>query len=566
MNTPWFFLSYASIDRDYDQHVENFFSKLLKTVRWVAQVKASDFPDEDIGFCALHMSEGTIWDAELCHKLNSCGVLVCLYSDAYFKSKQCGKEFEIFRTRLNNHTSDKGTPARIIPVLWLVEEDFDESYLPTALEPIHYKCSGFEDAVNQGGIFSYLAIHANNPTKYDVYVRNLARRIFDAVHDKPELPPLRDAFDFETTVNAFADYSGRRTKVVEGSSESEKEAAQIDFSAKPISLTKIKLRWNSDASIDVKIERRLKSKVESTSVLQVDVGATEYVDSGLRPATTYVYKISTTDKLNGHTRSTTATVKTLPIPILWYMLVAASLLIIGSVAFTFRCSLSPRFCTPTPTPTPTPLPISEKLEERFHQKPNNASGWLKDGDWEYPVQAWSTVPGRDGDQIDRALLVKGATPGFTKDAFDNFDASFTISHVEGTSIGWYLRAQKKDDQIFGYRFVLRKRSDNSLFLDAIAEGAPFRRISPPGCYVPVLEYKKRPDDDIEVKVKAIGNQISYTFLLSNPHSEQLPNTKPVGCEPFKAESTSSMDAGYIGFFAEAGSVFKVEDLFVHRMK
>ena len=560
MNTPWFFLSYASISEEYDQQVEVFFSDLLNAVRASAQLKKNKVPDEDIGFMAFQIPDGAEWPAELWNKLNSCRVLVCLYSDAYFKSEHCGREFEIFRNRLNDYIRSRGVPPYppIMPVRWFVPEGFNERSLPTALKSIQCKLSGFDEATNHRGIYYYLAIHANQGPNYHEYVTKLAERITRAAGLHPPLPVLRKVESyFQTAENAFADYLAASTEPDDGL----EDTSDFDFSAEAISPTKIKLRWKSGAASKMKIERRLESKGEFRSVPEVNVGAAEYVDSRLRPSTTYVYRISAAD--NGHISTATGTATTRPIPVHWYIIVGVVVVIIASLAFSFRCVLNPRFCEKPAIP----LPISEGFTDRFERKADGDTGWLKEGNWDYPRNYWSTVPGRDGDPVDRALLVKGVTPGFTKDAFDNFEASFRISHLEGKTVGWFLRAQKKDGKVLGYRFVLEKRSDNTLFLYVSDESTPSREISPPGCNVPIYEYKKRPNDDIEVKAEAIGNEITYSFQLSNPNAGELPDTLPVRCdEPFKDGSKSFIVAGHVGFFADADSVFKVEDLFVRRMK
>jgi hypothetical protein len=566
MSTPWFFLSYATVSPKQDRQVEEFFADLVEAMRATAPLKANECPDEDIGFCAPQISQGTNWGAELCQKLNSCRVLVCLYSEAYLQSKQCGREFTIFQNRLNEYPRAKGVrpPDLIIPVIW--RKNFDERKLPAALKSIQYKNSGSEDTTNQEGVYYYLEIQNNKGPKYYTYVDKLAKTITEAGRLKPPLPCLTNAIDFETTESAFEAYtkaSPKQDEVIERSGELQTKPTQIDFSAKAISLTKIKLQWKTDESVNVTIERRMEAKGEFRSIAEVDIGTTEYVDSGLRPFTTYVYQISASDNGNRQIRSKQATVTTRSIPVHWYITVASAFVIMATLAFSFRCALSPRFCEKSAIP----LPISEGFTDRFERKADGAPGWLKEANWDYPANYWSTVPGRDGDPVDRALLVRGVTPGFTKDAFDNFEASFRISHLEGKTVGWFLRAQKKDGKILGYRFVLEKRSDNTLFLYVSDESTPSREISPPGCNVPIYEYKKRPNDDIEVKVKAIGNEITYSFQLSNPNAGELPDTLPVRCdEPFKDGSKSFIDAGHVGFFADADSVFKVEDLFVRRMK
>ena len=446
MNTPWFFLSYVSIRPEHDLQVKKFFTDLVGAVRDHAQVKANEFPDEDIGFCALQIPPGTDWTAVLPQRLSSCRVLVCLYSKAYFKSKQCGREFEIFRNRLNEHYGYKGTqlPPLIIPVPWVVSKNFDERFLPTALKPIQYKYSGFEDARNAKGIYYFLKISAKHKTNYDEYVENLAEIITNGAYLDPCLRVFENPIDFENTVNAFADYSDKPTSRDSPLPDPQPESAQSDFSGEAISPTKIKLRWKSDAFSNVTIERRLESQSKFKSIPRVNIDANEHVDSVLRPATTYVYKLCAADKSNGHLHYDTATVKTLPLPFFWYIVVIAGLLVLASLALRFRCSI-PGFCHESVPIVPKAQPLIETREWEDHFDRNPAAGanvWLRSGEWTYPTDKWTTVKGRDKSDKDRALIVEGTTPGLTTKIYDNFTATFTVSYLSGGKAGWFLRAEE----------------------------------------------------------------------------------------------------------------------------
>jgi hypothetical protein len=552
MNTPWFFLSYASISDEYDDQVRVFFSDLVKAVRVSGQLKKNEYSDEDVGFLAVQMPAGTDWSAELCNKLNSCCVLVCLYSTAYFKSEHCGREFQIFRSRLDEYIRARGIPpqAQIIPVLWFVPKDFDERLLPTALKRIQYKLSGFDETTNQRGIYYYLSIHGNKGSNYHEYVNDLADRITSAAGLNPPLSPLANDFDFQTAENAFAS-GDRQTK-----------PAQIDFFAEAISPTKIKLRWKSDAASKMKIERRLESKGEFRSVPEVNVGATEYVDSRLRPSTTYVYKISAAD--NGYISNATGTATTRPIPVHWYIIGAAVLVIMASLGFAFRCKI-PGICNP---------PIETvRWEEHFDRNPTAGPNvWLKSGEWTYPIDKWFTTNGLLGNSDnDKALVVEGTTPGLTTKVFDDFTATFTVAYLFGDKAGWFLRAEEEAGA--GYQFVLVKPAQpkDGFTLSVTPIGSPKSVFKTNTCTVSLPEYGQKDDDFIVVQVTAIKDEFTYLFTLRNPvplndlrPSVRVP--KPIGCSNLIKDEGRYLPSGRLGFFAVDGTRFRVEEITVTPLK
>jgi hypothetical protein len=657
MSTPWFFLSYASIDTKIDQHVVEFFTDLVNEVRVSAQLKKNKVTDDDIGFCASDIPQGSEWSKVLTTKLGSCRVLVCLYSKAYFESEPCGKEFWLFRNKFesNNLPPNSQSQFCVIPVLWVTDKNFHEGDLPQSLRSIHYKYSGYAEAVDAGGVY-YLKADSQDRSKYQNCLKTFVAGIKEAAERNHDLK-TEISFDFEAAFNAFVDppeaptgleaeftasrkvelkwednsggkggfiverlrtdssagftrmrtlkpgtttytnatvtpdktYRYRVCAVNSGGPSSWVESADVkvpllktppprDFSGEAISAHEIKLSWNSEATTTTKIERQLESATEAQRIAEVDAKTKEYLDSGLNPDTTYIYYVCASDSVDGDSRWVGVTVRTKPSPPPpppWpvppsYLVAAVLIVAISVLAFVFRCSISPGLCGPVPGPSPqvspTPLPISAEFSDRFEQKPNSTSGWVNDVEWSYPVGVWSTEPGRDGDTVDRALIVKGDQPGFTKRAFGDFKVHFTISHLEGAIAGWFLRAQTSNGAISGYRFTLKKGTDNKLFLEATAEGSKSINISPGGCNVALLRYKEKTDDYIDVEFKVKQNTFDYSFRLKNPDPNDPRSNLPVGCEMFKDESGNFIDRGHIGFFANTGSAFKVEDLIVTKLE
>lgn len=659
MSTPWFFLSYASISDRSDKEVEEFSSDLVGALRDAASLKKNEISAGDIGFYAPEMPEGANWSEELVEKLRSCRVLVCLYSDSYFRSPACGKEFKIFSSRIDAYV-DALEPAQrpqlILPVLWTTPTDFPNK-LPRAASELHYDNTHLDKLLNVGGLF-YLKTLATDKSEYNQYVVHLARTI-RKVAEKPVLPLLdRVPLLFEETWNAWVDppaapsgldaaevvtrqirltwegnsadekgfyierlrKGGRANNFVNvkelppsSSSFTDKVAAsgttyeyrvcaynsggcseytqviEVETSGQPpppmpsnlsavaVSPRQVELRWvdNSGGIGSFKIQRCDGSDRRRFSDLEkVHPGVTSYNDFELTPATTYVYRLRASDD-NGDSDFDEVTIKTPeppppPPPKLPYLIAAAAaaVVIIVATGLIFRCSIVPSFCA-VQAPPPATSPTTTKWDDRFMGKADgDEHGWIKDGDWDYPRELWTTATGRDGSEADRALVVQGTTPGFTRKAFNNFEAKFTISYLQGTRVGWFLRSGPGASQSSRYKFVLVKGAQPSagFYLYGQADGAPESKLSPPTCWVPISEYGE-PNDYIKVVVTAIKNEIIYKFTLMNPNpiTDRRTTIKTpitVGCEPFRDEGKSYIISGHLGFFAEGATVFKVEELFI----
>ncbi len=121
MSTPWFFLSYARTDSTGHEHLKKFYLDLAKEVRRIAGLD-KDTKETEIGFLdTTSIETGAHWREKIAGPLKNSRVFICLYSRGYFGSPFCGKEFEVFRTRVNDYVKNSppriDTPPLIIPVL-----------------------------------------------------------------------------------------------------------------------------------------------------------------------------------------------------------------------------------------------------------------------------------------------------------------------------------------------------------------------------------------------------------------------------------------------------------------
>jgi hypothetical protein len=114
----YFFTSYARRDdrRLVQQFHERFQAELERKVR--RSVNCTGFLDR------LSMEGGAHWRVELRRALQSSPIMLALWSDDYFDSRWCGREFAVFAERVRRATkSGEPPPACILPLRWLRLQD-----------------------------------------------------------------------------------------------------------------------------------------------------------------------------------------------------------------------------------------------------------------------------------------------------------------------------------------------------------------------------------------------------------------------------------------------------------
>jgi FxsC-like protein len=167
-NQPYFFLSYARTPRydpsdrnDPDRWVHRFYRDVCQNILALKNV-----PPASAGFMDRENRVGDIWPDELARALASCRVFVPLYSERYFASVHCGREWYAFRRRELSQWNGQ-TGSAILPVLWT---GMDERDFPPATSGLQYKHPSFGAHYAEDGLYGIM--------KLDRYRREYQRLVF----------------------------------------------------------------------------------------------------------------------------------------------------------------------------------------------------------------------------------------------------------------------------------------------------------------------------------------------------------------------------------------------------
>ncbi|HEX6184005.1 MAG TPA: TIR-like protein FxsC, partial [Pyrinomonadaceae bacterium] len=174
-----FFFSYSRRDAKGNPYLKEFHRRLALEVGQAAGVSAA-VDEADIGFFDTEGIEpGEKWPDKLAGALQSSKVFVCLYSNGYFKSEWCGKEFEVFRSRVAAYTPPSGRPAPrlIIPVLWDRRARLPEP-LPDAVTDLQYTHADFGAKYEVEGLAYFMKLKSKaNEAFVTRFIINLAEHI-----------------------------------------------------------------------------------------------------------------------------------------------------------------------------------------------------------------------------------------------------------------------------------------------------------------------------------------------------------------------------------------------------
>jgi FxsC-like protein len=201
--TPYFFLSYAhraglGPDDEFrrDRLVGRFREDLAEAVR--ALVRGSAAAAEPVGRDTS--ADDDTPPGRVSRALARCGSFVALYSNEYFSSEHCGKEWRAFANRIEaDRMLRRGRAQAIIPVLW---QPVSDDALPACARELRAPRLELGPAYSKYGL-NYLLRHLPEYRgEYEAVVLRLARRIMDVVeHEAParatrsvEFVGLDDAF------------------------------------------------------------------------------------------------------------------------------------------------------------------------------------------------------------------------------------------------------------------------------------------------------------------------------------------------------------------------------------
>nr|WP_269084267.1 TIR-like protein FxsC [Streptacidiphilus carbonis] len=184
---PYIFLSYAhahdplpvpmggdgSRPRPHPDHlVHKFFADLCALITELNDIAVA--VPSGVGFMDRHLRPGVQWTAELSQALAYCRVFVPLYSPRYFRSVNCGQEWQAFsRRQVFSSRPDGRRTSAVVPVLWVPQ---DSGSLPKCATGLQYKHVEFGPAYAQEGMYS-LARFGYLQDAYDYALNRIAREI-----------------------------------------------------------------------------------------------------------------------------------------------------------------------------------------------------------------------------------------------------------------------------------------------------------------------------------------------------------------------------------------------------
>jgi FxsC-like protein len=197
-----FFLSYASnsvLKRFHGQ----FFDDLVEAL--IAERDTLDAQKARLGFYDRDgIQLGDSWTHELAEALRTCQVFVYIQSEAYFSRPWCGREWTVFRNRINRWMQGpQATGARpplMLPILW---KPPTRNPPATVAVDIQYGHREFGEAYVQNGLHTLMKLERFRDD-YQEFLSRLAQRILQIADAYPLPPGDRDRIDFESIPNAFA--------------------------------------------------------------------------------------------------------------------------------------------------------------------------------------------------------------------------------------------------------------------------------------------------------------------------------------------------------------------------
>lgn len=194
-NRSYFYVSYSSLDAKDNPHFKEFYKDLVGQV-----TRSSGFTEILLElyfnfYDRESVESAGVWEPRIAEALNTCSAFVCLYSQNYFQSEYCGKEFEAFHSRLRAYSASKmnelgapQSPQIVLPVIWdSPSRIWNALPVPFRVPYIQLAHPSLGAAYAENGL-SYL-METGRKGDYGYFLTEFAERIIRAV-ETVDLPPL----------------------------------------------------------------------------------------------------------------------------------------------------------------------------------------------------------------------------------------------------------------------------------------------------------------------------------------------------------------------------------------
>jgi FxsC-like protein len=187
MELYWFFLSYARADTKNDAYLKKFYEDLNERVRFLSggmiDVESKVVVDTIGFFDTEDIEPGTQWPSELGKALRISRTFVCVLTATYLTRPYCGKEWEIFSSRVQEYLKnqpEKGDPPPVIfPVLWAPEELL-RPLLPKAISTIQFSHKEFGEEYTQRGLRQFRRQLGKYKNQYEEFLNKLSTSLIKA--------------------------------------------------------------------------------------------------------------------------------------------------------------------------------------------------------------------------------------------------------------------------------------------------------------------------------------------------------------------------------------------------
>lgn len=171
-----FFLSYTRANNDV--FLKKFFDELSQAIRDLRGLPAT----ADVGFFDQNNIElGEDWDATIVEALQTSSVFLAVASPGYFKSEYCGKEWELFRHRIDPGAGAKAPPL-LKPIVW-IRPKIDE--LPSSVTRGQLTFGDPQAIHNEKGFKHLLKNLQEHQVAFNNLIEMLAQEIVDAADKHP---------------------------------------------------------------------------------------------------------------------------------------------------------------------------------------------------------------------------------------------------------------------------------------------------------------------------------------------------------------------------------------------